>query len=83
MLRPLIMNLIHAEVSDDIRATVISMQSLISLLLMTVGELTVDYIGDKAGLPIAYIVLVGGIGTMSLILLWNSCSHFPQVVASI
>lgn len=80
VLRPLIMNLIHAEVSDDIRATALSMQSLITLLLMTVGELTVGYIGDKAGLPSAYIVLAGGIGLMSLILLWNSRSHFPQIV---
>jgi len=47
---------------------------------MTVGELTVGYIGDKAGLPSAYIVLAGGIGLLSLILFWNSRSHFPQVV---
>ena len=76
------MNLIHAEVSDDIRATALSMQSLISLLLMTVGELAVGYIADKAGLPIAYIVLAVGIGMMSLILFWNSRSHFPQVIES-
>jgi len=82
VLRPLIMNLIHAEVTDDIRATALSMLSLISLLLMTVGELTVGYIADKAGLPFAYIVLAGGISVMSLILLWNSRSHFPQVVES-
>jgi MFS family permease len=82
VLRPLIMNLIHAEVTDDIRATTLSMLSLISLLLMTVGELTVGYIADKAGLPFAYIVLAGGISVMSLILLWNSRSYFPQVVES-
>ena len=82
VLRPLIMNLIHAEVSDDIRATALSMQSLISLLLMTVGELAVGYIADKAGLPTAYIVLAVGIGMMSLILFWNGRSHFPQVVES-
>jgi len=82
LLRPLIMNLIHAEVTDDIRAAALSMLSLISLLLMTVGELTVGYIADKAGLPFAYIVLAGGISVMSLILLWNSRSHFPQVVES-
>jgi len=80
MLRPLIMNLIHKEVSDDIRATALSMQSLITLLIMTIGELAVGYIGDKAGLPIAYIVLAGGTGVMSLILFWNSRSQFPQVM---
>ena len=82
VLRPLIMNLIHAEVTDDVRATALSMLSLISLLLMTVGELTVGYLADKAGLPFAYIVLAGGISVMSLILLWKSRSHFPQVVES-
>jgi len=78
VLRPLVMNLIHAEVSDDIRATALSMQSLISLLLMTIGELAVGYIADKAGLPLAYIVLAGSMSMMSLILLWNSRGHFPQ-----
>jgi predicted MFS family arabinose efflux permease len=82
VLRPLVMNLIHAEVSDDIRATALSMQSLISLLLMTIGELAVGYIADKAGLPLAYIVLAGSMSVMSLILLWNSRGHFPQVVES-
>jgi len=83
VLRPLVMNLIHAEVTDDIRATALSMQSLISLLLMTVGELTVGFVADKAGLPIAYIVLAVGIGLMSLILFWTSRSHFPQAVKPI
>jgi MFS family permease len=82
VLRPLVMNLIHAEVSDDIRATALSMQSLISLSLMTIGELALGYIADKAGLPIAYIVLAGSMGLMSLVLLWNSRSHFPQVTES-
>jgi MFS family permease len=82
VLRPLVMNLIHAEVSDDIRATALSLQSLISLSLMTIGELAVGYIADKAGLPAAYIVLAGGMGVMSLVLLWNSRSHFPQVTES-
>jgi len=82
VLRPLVMNLIHAEVSDDIRATALSIQSLISLSLMTIGELAVGYIADKAGLPAAYIVLAGGMGVMSLVLLWNSRSHFPQVTES-
>lgn len=82
VLRPLIMNLIHAGVTDEIRATALSMQSLISLLLMTVGELTVGYVADKAGLPIAYVVLAVGIGLMSLMLFWKSRSYFPQVVES-
>jgi MFS family permease len=83
VLRPLVMSLIHAKVTDDIRATALSMQSLISLLLMTVGELTVGYVADKAGLPLAYIVLAVGIGLMSLILFWASRNHFPQAVKSI
>jgi Arabinose efflux permease len=82
VLRPLVMNLIHAEVSDNIRATALSLLSLLSLLIMAVGELTVGYIGDKKGLPSAYIVLAAGMGVMSLVLLWNSRSHFPQVVES-
>lgn len=82
MLRPLIMNRIHAEVSDDIRATMLSMQSLIAMFVMTIGELALGYIADKAGLPVAYVVLAGGLGLMSLVLLWNSRSHFPKTVVS-
>jgi MFS family permease len=83
ILQPLVMNRIQAEVSDDIRATILSMQSLFGSLLMAIGELAVGFVANQVGLPTAYIVLAIGLSTLSIVLLWNSRSQFPQSAESI
>lgn len=80
ILRPLVMSRIHAEVSDGIRATILSMNSLIAMFLMAISELTLGFIADTAGLPAAYVTLAGGVAVMSVVLLWISRHHFPPAV---
>ena len=78
LLRPLIMNRIHAEVTDDVRATILSMQSLTGTALMALSEPALGYIADKAGLPAAYGVLACGIGVLVLCLFAASRGIFPR-----
>jgi MFS family permease len=78
-LRPILLTRIQNAVSDDVRATVISMQSLLFTLLGAVSQPTLGFIADRAGLPSAYIMLAGGLGVLVVYLLWTSRRYFPVV----
>ena len=74
-LRPLLMNHIQIELPDEIRATVLSFQSLMFTGLLAVSEPILGLVADKSGLPSAYLILAGSLGILSLFLLWKSRSH--------
>jgi MFS family permease len=82
VLRPILLSRIQNEVSDNIRATVISMQSLMFTVVGAITQPTLGFIGDKAGLPTAYFVLAGALGIVMLSLLWISRHYFPKAVLS-
>jgi MFS family permease len=75
VLRPLVLNRIQAQVSDNVRATIISGQSLMATLLLTISEPILGFIADRSGLPAAYIALAGGLGVLTLLLLQTSHQH--------
>ncbi len=81
VLRPLVLSRIQNEVPDDIRATVLSIQSLMFTFILTFGEPILGSIADHSGLPAAYIGLAGGLGIAVLLLFWTSRQHFPQTAA--
>jgi predicted MFS family arabinose efflux permease len=81
-LRPLLLNRIQGEVSDDLRATLLSMQSLMFTLLLTLSEPALGLIADRAGLPASYVVLAGGLSVLTLLLLWTSRHYFPPVTVT-
>jgi hypothetical protein len=79
VLRPLLLNRIQSEVPDDLRATLLSMQSLMFTLLLTMSEPVLGLIADRSGLPASYVGLAGGLGVLTLYLLWTSRHYFPPV----
>ncbi|MBI1881238.1 MAG: MFS transporter [Chloroflexi bacterium] len=78
VLRPLVLSHIQNEVPDDIRATILSMQSLMFTLLLTISEPILGFIADQSGLPAAYVGLAGSLSLLILFLFWKSRHHFPQ-----
>ena len=82
VLRPLVMNRIQHEVSDDIRATILSMLSLMFTLVAAISQPILGFIADQFGLPAAYVVLAGSLSILILFLFWNSRRHFPQAAIS-
>jgi len=84
VLRPLVLNRIQSQVSDNVRATILSMQSLMATLLLTVSEPILGVMADRAGLPAAYVTLAAGLGILVLLLFWTSSQHllFPELVES-
>jgi MFS family permease len=77
LLRPILMTRIQNEVADSIRATVLSMQSLIFALLLTFVEPLLGYAADQASLSAAYVVLATGLGILLLVLYWKGRQRFP------
>lgn len=81
VLRPMLMTRIQGQVPDEIRATVISMQSLLFTVAGILSQPTLGYVADQAGLPTAYFVLAGSLIVLVVLLLWASRQHFPRPVA--
>lgn len=73
--RPIVLSHIQIEVSDNIRATLLSMQSLMFTIVAAIAQPTLGLIGDQAGLPAAYIALAGSLGVL-MSLFWAGRSHF-------
>ena len=78
-LRPIVMNRIQNEVSDKIRATVLSFQSLLFALVAVVIEPILGYVADHSGLASAYTV--SGICVDSL--QWAAFLERPPLFSSI
>ena len=78
VLRPLVLSRIQDEVSDDIRATILSMQSLMFTFLLAISEPILGFIADQSGLPAAYVGLAGSLSILILFLFWTSRHHFPR-----
>ena len=75
VLHPILLNRIQNEVPDDIRATLLSVQSLMFTFLFAASEPVLGLVADKSGLPASYLILAGAIGLLSLFLLWKSRGH--------
>jgi predicted MFS family arabinose efflux permease len=78
VIRPIVLAQIQSEVSDDVRATLLSFQSLIATFLGAVFQPTLGFVGDRAGLPSVYLVLAVVLGALTLLLFWRSRLHFPK-----
>lgn len=76
-LRPIVMSRIQSEVTDNIRATVLSMQSLMFAFVIAFVEPLLGYLGDLSGLPVSYFALAGGLVVFSSLLFWRSRTRFP------
>jgi MFS family permease len=75
VIRPILLNWILSEVSDDVRATVISMNSLMNTVIAAISQPTLGFIADKSGFPAAYLGFAGSLGILFLLLFWKGHSH--------
>ncbi len=82
VVRPLLMSRIQNEVSDQIRATLLSMQSLMFTALLAISQPTLGFIADQSGVPAAYLGLASGLSILVVFLFWKSRCHFPQAAMS-
>lgn len=76
-LRPLVLSRIQDQVPNDIRATILSMQSLMFTMLVAISEPILGAVADQFGLPAAYFGLAGGLSILILFLFWEGRRRFP------
>ena len=80
--RPIVLSYIQIEVLDNIRATLLSTQSLMFTIVAAIAQPTLGFIADQAGLPATYVALAGSLGILVLFLFWASRHHFPGIHAN-
>src|SRR6266540_1610365 len=82
VIRPILLNRIQNEVSDDVRATIISMNSLMNTVLAAISQPTLGLVADQSGFPAAYTVFAFSLGILILFLFWKSRHHLllPVIV---
>jgi hypothetical protein len=76
-LRPLVMFRIQSAVTDNIRATVLSLQSLLFAAIIAIFEPAMGLIADRAGLAAAYYALAASLVILALVLFASSRKTFP------
>ncbi len=76
--RPLAMARLQSEATDDVRATILSMQALLFTLIVVVIEPAMGIIADRAGLPSAYLALAVMLGGLILLLFWKGRGYFAR-----
>jgi len=80
VVRPILLSRIQEELSDDIRATMLSMQSLTFTLVAAISQPTLGAIADHWGLPAAYVALAASVSLLMVFVFWKSRQHCPQPV---
>ena len=78
VLRPILLGRIQNEVTDDVRATIISMQSLMTTVIAAISQVSLGFIADQSGFPAAYIGLAGCLAILILFLFWKGHQYLLQ-----
>jgi MFS family permease len=71
VIRPLLLNRIQNDVSDEVRATIISMISLMNTIIAAISQPSLGFVADQSGFPTAYVGFAGGLGILTLLLFWK------------
>jgi len=54
-----------------VRATIISMNSLMNTVIAAISQPTLGFVADRSGFPAAYVGFAGSLGILFLFLLWK------------
>jgi MFS family permease len=80
VVRPIMLSRIQEELSDDVRATMLSMQSLTFTIVAAISQPSLGAVADHWGLPAAYIALAASVSLLMVVLFAKSRQHCPQPV---
>jgi len=78
VIRPLLLTRIQGEVSDEVRATIISMNSLMNTVFAAISQPSLGFVADQFGFPAAYFGFAGALGILILLLFWKGHDHLFQ-----
>ncbi len=78
VVRPILVSRMQDALSDDSRATMLSMQSLTFTVVTALSQPTLGAVADNFGLPAAYIALVGVLSVVMMVVFWKGRRHVRQ-----
>src|SRR5262249_26661049 len=78
VVRPILVGRMQHELSDESRATMLSMQSLIFTIVAAISQPTLGTVADSFGLPAAYVVLAGALSVVMIVVFWRRYRHMRQ-----
>jgi MFS family permease len=78
VVRPILMGRMQQELSDDNRATMLSMQSLTFTMVAALSQPTLGAVADSFGLPAAYVALAGTLSVVMVMVFWKGYRHVRQ-----
>ncbi len=74
--RPLAMGRLQKQADDSVRATLLSLQSLLFTLIVAVIEPTMGVFADRSGLPSSYVVLALALALLLTLLFSKGRRYF-------
>jgi len=83
VVRAILVSRIQDELTDDVRATMLSMQSLTFTLVAAISQPSLGAIADRWGLSAAYVALAGALSFAIVLFFWKSRQHFLQAARAI
>jgi MFS family permease len=83
VVRPILMGRMQQELSDDNRATMLSMQSLTFTMVAALSQPTLGAVADSFGLPAAYVALAGALSVVMVMVFWKGYRHVRQAAGTI
>jgi MFS family permease len=76
--RPILVSRMQDQVSDDVRATMLSMQSLSFTIIAALSQPTLGALADRWGLPAAYVALAGALSVVVVVVFWKGGQHVRE-----
>jgi predicted MFS family arabinose efflux permease len=78
VVRPILVSRMQQDLSDESRATMLSMQSLTFTIVAALSQPTLGAVADSFGLPAAYITLAGALSLVMVMVFWKGHQHVRQ-----
>jgi MFS family permease len=78
VVRPILVSRMQHELSDENRATMLSMQSLTFTMVAAISQPTLGAVADNFGLPAAYVTLAGAISGVMMVVFWKGYRHVRE-----
>jgi len=78
VVRPILVSRMQDQLSDDVRATMLSMQSLSFTIVAALSQPALGALADRWGLPAAYVALAAALSVVMVVVFWKGRQHVRQ-----
>lgn len=77
--RPLVEDLIQRQSPSSVRATILSVDSLVRTIMLVFIEPVLGFVADTRGLPFSFLVMAAGTAILIFLLIFRWRRHWPEI----